>query len=69
MLVSRMFSDAAKQILKGLHFRRDAQRRVSLISLGNIFWDDEMPAFSDLAKLSEEERRAIWSVFAIRFKV
>jgi hypothetical protein len=29
---------------------------VSLMHLGNIYWEDEMPDYSDMAKLSEGER-------------
>jgi hypothetical protein len=42
---------------------------VSIIPLGSIYWEDEMPDYSGLAKLSEDERNTIWQLFAIRFKI
>jgi hypothetical protein len=42
---------------------------VSIIPLGSIYWDDEMPGYLDLMKLSEGEQNLIWQLFAIRFRI
>lgn len=65
----RVLTDAIIELLRGLPARADARRMVSLIPLGSIYWEDEMPDFLDLAKLSEHERNTIWRIFAIRFIV
>jgi hypothetical protein len=65
----RVLTDAIIDLLRRLTVRADARRMVSLIPLGSIYWEHEMPDYLDLAKLSEDERNAIWRLFAIRFKV
>jgi hypothetical protein len=65
----RMLSEATIALLNELHFRADAKRMVSLIPLGSIYWEDEMPDLLDIAKLSDEERNMIWGLFGIRFKI
>ncbi len=62
-------SEATVAILGGLHFRAEARRMVSLIPLGSIYWEDEMPDYLSLMKLSEDEKNAVWRLFAIRFKI
>ena len=64
-----LLTDAIIDLLRRLAVRADARRMVSLIPLGSIYWEDEMPDYLDLAKLSEDERNAVWRLFAIRFKV
>jgi hypothetical protein len=65
----RMLSDALISLLNGLHFRADAKRMVSIIPLGSIYWEGEMPDFLQVAKFSEDERIIIWQLFGIRFKI
>jgi hypothetical protein len=42
---------------------------VCVIPLASIFWDDEMPDYQQLMKLSDDERRVIWRLFGIRFRI
>ncbi|HXB72086.1 MAG TPA: hypothetical protein VNY05_27870 [Candidatus Acidoferrales bacterium] len=65
----RVLTEAIIARLRKLPARDDARRMVSVIPLGSIYWDDEMPDYLDLAKLSEDERNAMWRLFGIRFKI
>jgi hypothetical protein len=56
-------------LLNSLRFRADAKRKVCLIPLGSIYWEDEMPDLLDLVKLDADEQNAIWRLFGIRFKI
>jgi hypothetical protein len=62
-------TDAIIAILRSLPVRPGARIVTSLIPLGSIYWEDEMPDFQDERKLSLAERRAIYRLFAIRFKI
>ena len=64
-----MLTEATVALLNGLRFRPDAKRMVSLIPLGSIYWEDEMPSFLEIAKLPEDERNTIWALFGIRYKI
>lgn len=62
-------TDAIVAILKKMPARADARRMVSVIPLGSIYWEDEMPDYLDLATLSEDERNTIWRLFSLRFEI
>jgi hypothetical protein len=65
----RILTDAIITILRGLTARPDARRMVSVIPLGSIYWEDEMPGYPHLAELSSDERNIIWRLFDIRLRV
>jgi hypothetical protein len=59
---------ACVRVLRKLRLQPDAKRRVSIIPLGSIYWDDEVPESRHIGQLTHEEQTAIWTVFALRFK-
>ena len=63
----RVLTDTLINLLRGLPARADPKSMVSAIPPDGIFRDDEMPAA--MSKLSEDERRTIWRLFAIRYRV
>jgi len=64
-----MFSERLLGLLKRLRFDPGAKSRVSLIPLGSIFWEDEMPSLKELFAVPQDEQNAMWRIFAIRFKI
>ena len=64
-----MLSEAAVNYLQPLKHNPDAQRHCSMIPLGGIYWDDEIPEFSKLMTVPKDDRDAIFRLFSIRFKL
>ena len=62
-------SEAAVNYLQPLKHNPDAQRHCSMIPLGGIYWDDEIPEFSKLMTVPKDDRDAIFRLFSIRFKL
>jgi hypothetical protein len=56
----RVPADAIIDLLRKLPARGVARRMVSVIPFGSIYWEDEMPDYLDLAKVSVDERNTIW---------
>jgi len=56
-------------MLAALPFRADAKRRVCILPLGSIYWEDEMPDLAQLMKLPENDRNAVLRLFSLRFKI
>jgi len=50
-------------------YRADAKRVISLMPLGSIYWDDEMPDWETLATIPEADRKQIDRCFAIRMRL
>ena len=50
-------------------YRADAARRNSILPLGGVYWEDEIPDFRTLHQLPEAARSEILRLFAIRFKL
>jgi hypothetical protein len=64
-----MLAEPLIALLNRMQFCTDAKRLVSILPLGSIYWDDEMPNYRDLMKLSEDERFMMWRLFGIRLRV
>jgi len=64
-----MLSDAAVNFLQPLKHNPDAERFMSMIPLGGIYWDDEIPDFRELMTLHKDDRDSIFRLFSIRFKL
>lgn len=56
-------------MLAALPFRADAKRRVCILPLGSIYWEDEIPDLAQLMTLSENDRSAVLRLFSLRFKI
>lgn len=55
--------------LSAFTYRADAKRRFSLLPLGGIFWEDEIPDWLQFRKLPEEDRIEIYRLFSIRYRI
>jgi alpha-L-arabinofuranosidase len=64
-----MLSKPTIDLLNRLCFRTEAKRMISVIPLGSIYWEDEMPKLTDLIRLPNDQQKAIWRIFAIRMKL
>jgi len=64
-----MLTDGALKYLSPLMFNPCAERLSCMIPLGGIYWSDEIPDFHALIKLSESDRKQIYRLFAIRFRL
>jgi hypothetical protein len=64
-----MLSDAAVAFLSTLSHSPHAQRHSSLLPLGGIYWDDEIPDFKALFMLPTPDRDQVLRLFSIRFKI
>lgn len=64
-----MLTEPLIALLNRLPLRVDAKRMVSIIPLGSIYWDDEMPDGVSVARLPEDEQNMMWQLFAIRFRI
>jgi hypothetical protein len=65
----QMLSETTISQLATLNYRADAQRRVWLVPLGSIYWEDEMPDVRQFVQFSEDDRNQILRLFRIRFKI
>lgn len=64
-----MLSEKLTAILEKYPYEPRAEKRVSYLPLGGIFWSDEYPTTSDREKLDDEATGQLMRLFAIRFKV
>jgi hypothetical protein len=62
-----MLSETAVAFLSPLTFKANAKREASLIPLGGIYWDDEIPDFDLLLALPEQDHKLVFRLFSIRF--
>ncbi len=65
-----MLSEATCAVLNSLTYRADANRWISLLPLGGIFWEDELPNTNQfLLRISDDQRRDIIRLFGIRVRL
>src|ERR1700722_6508420 len=65
-----MLSDATSAILNTLTYRADARMGFSLMPMGGIFWEDELPNHNQfLLKIPEDDKRHIIRLFGIRVRL
>ncbi len=64
-----MLTERALEFLCPLKYRQDAERRVSWIPLGGIYWTDEIPDPLAFQELPEADRSLILRLFCIRFRI
>lgn len=64
-----MLTHKTLAILSTLTYRPDAQRGVSILPLGSIYWDDELPKMHNFVGFPEADRVQVLRVFAIRLKL
>lgn len=64
-----MISAEAIAYLAALPYRADAARQSSILPLGGIYWEDEIPDFGALSQLPEAARDEVFRLFSIRFKI
>jgi hypothetical protein len=65
----QMLTEGALGYFRSLKYDPNAERRLSIMPLGGIFWVDEIPDFRALSGLARADRDAIHRLFAIRFKL
>ncbi len=65
----QMLTDGALKYLRPLRFDPNAERLSCMIPLGGIYWSDEIPDFHALMDVLESDRKQIYRLFAIRFKL
>src|SRR5689334_11565668 len=66
---NRMLSANTLAYLSTLTYRADAKLQVSILPLGSIFWDDEMPPMHEFIRFPETDREEVLRVFALRIKI
>jgi hypothetical protein len=64
-----MLTEGALNYLRPLRFNPTAERLSCMIPMGGIYWSDEIPDFHALMTVSESDRKEIYRLFAIRFKL
>jgi hypothetical protein len=65
-----MLSEATSALLNTLTYRADARVRCSLMPLGGIFWEDELPDHNQfLSKIPDDDQRHIMRLFGIRVRL
>ena len=69
MPTSLPLDSAVVSCLSKLSYRPDASQQVCIIPLSGIYWDDEMPAASELFRLAESSQMQIFRLFSIRYKL
>ena len=62
-------TDAVIALVNQLRMRPDATRRVSILPLGSIFWEDEWPEYAKFVALSDEEKESILRLYSLRRKI
>jgi hypothetical protein len=69
MATSLPLDSAVVLCLSRLSYRPDASQQVCIIPLSGIYWEDEMPAISELFRLAETSQLQIFRLFSIRYKL
>jgi hypothetical protein len=65
-----MLGDEALKYLSSLVYDPDAKRRGSIIPLGGIYWEDEIPDFRKLTReMGRDAMKEVYRVFRIRFRI
>jgi len=64
-----MLTDGALKYLHSLTFNPCAERLSCMIPMGGIYWSDEIPDFHVLMNVPESDRKQIYRLFAIRFRL
>jgi hypothetical protein len=64
-----MMSETTLAHLSGLTYRPDAKRRVCLLPLAGIYWEDEMPDLHQTMKIPEDDRNQMFRLFSIRVRL
>ena len=64
-----MISEDTVALLRTLPRRDDAQRHRSIVPLGGIYWDDELPDVKVLHAAPDHVRNEVFRLFSIRFKL
>jgi len=59
-----MISDEARTFILEHPYRRDAEFQASIVPLGGIYWEDEIPDFQLLYRLSDDARNEVLRLFA-----
>jgi hypothetical protein len=67
--LSSPLNKSAAEYFSALTYRPDAKRRVCILPLGSIYWEDEIPDFPSLVKLGNEGQNQVLRIFAIRLRV
>jgi hypothetical protein len=67
MSASPPLNPAVVSCLSRLSYRQDAARRICIIPLSGIYWEDEIPELRDLMKFAEEDRLQIFRLLSIRY--
>jgi len=69
MATSLPLDSAVVSCLSKLSYRPDALQQVCIVPLSGIYWEDEMPAISELFRLAESSQLQLFRLFSIRHKV
>jgi len=64
-----MLSETAVSYLSALSYRANAERRVCVLPLSGIYWEDEIPDILQLARLSEDDQNQVWRLFGLRARI
>lgn len=64
-----MLRESTVEYLTQLTYRADAKRRVCLLPVTGIYWEDEIPDFMRLTKLAKEAQYEVLRLFAIRHRI
>jgi hypothetical protein len=60
---------AVVSCLSKLPYRHDAAQQICIIPLSGMYWEDEMPAVTELFRLAESSQLQIFRLFSIRYKL
>jgi len=64
-----MLNEETARFLRTLKYRADSKRQISILPLGSIYWDDELPKLGTLGVFAEPEWNEVVRAFAIRMKL
>jgi hypothetical protein len=64
-----MLSEITLAYLSTFTYRVDAARKVCLLPLSGIYWEDELRDIHDLTRIPEDDRNQILRLFGIRVQI
>ena len=64
-----MMSDTTLGFLSTLTYRADAERTTCWLPVSGIYWEDEMPNFSYLMNLPEDDKHEVFRLFLLRVRL
>jgi len=64
-----MLTEATTTMLSALTYRAGAKRRVCVLPLGGIYWDDELPELRELTKIPQGDHGDIFRLLGIRSRL